>query len=123
MGTTLLLLAAIRDLCEEIGVAAQHLLEKLNKLLCPDRLGLMSLTSPAADAGSDMPSAALSPTYLDRPAFFEAILPAALRAKWASRKAVLGSSDKPLKAKTFFVDFIREEVLHKDMSSLAEPRL
>eukprot|EP00928_Gymnodinium_smaydae_P041490 TRINITY_DN28077_c0_g1_i1.p1 TRINITY_DN28077_c0_g1~~TRINITY_DN28077_c0_g1_i1.p1 ORF type:complete len:530 (+),score=46.74 TRINITY_DN28077_c0_g1_i1:50-1591(+) len=114
--TCSLLLAAIRDILEKRGgnAACQTLASDLDALLLPDKEGfeawLSSRCSRDVDSekstiiaeGEQLEFAALAPTYCDRASYYAAILPSR-----ASAIAASGEWQRPMEAKTYFVNTIQ----------------
>jgi hypothetical protein len=105
--TCLLLLAAVRDLLVDESTGLE-LAKRIDEILCPnlaemqvlllDRHGL-SLVNGEFTLG------AISPTYLDRASFYEAVFPKPLRASF-ERVHCLGN--RPMEAKLYLLSKLRE---------------
>ena len=112
--TSVLLLAAIRDVCHDRAsdAVAASLEARLDGVLFPDGAALAdwstSRRSATADAtvevgeGEALRFASLVPTYCDRSPFFAAILPRSLSVRH------LGGWHRPFEAKQFFLSKAHE---------------
>eukprot|EP00511_Aplanochytrium_stocchinoi_P000048 CAMPEP_0204823026 /NCGR_PEP_ID=MMETSP1346-20131115/1195_1 /ASSEMBLY_ACC=CAM_ASM_000771 /TAXON_ID=215587 /ORGANISM="Aplanochytrium stocchinoi, Strain GSBS06" /LENGTH=332 /DNA_ID=CAMNT_0051949553 /DNA_START=283 /DNA_END=1281 /DNA_ORIENTATION=- len=109
--TTIMLLSAIRDSVVSDDERSTELITSINDVLCPDQKGLESWIAHAkkrrrskkqehlqVEAGELLDFTVMLPTYLDRAAFFAAILPENVGAH-----AELGSWMRPMDAKLFFM--------------------
>ena len=108
--TCLLLLAAVRDLLVDESTGLE-LVKRIDEILCPNLAEMQVLLLDRQHlslVNGELTLGAISPTYLDRANFYEAVFPKPFR---ASLERVHFFGNRPIEAKEYFLSKLREFIL------------